>query len=143
MEIQYQHLFDLKAEELKLRILNCSKEKIENNPNVNNVEPSELIQIGFPDQSFDLALCANVLFTESDKLSEAFHLVILLELVRVATEVRIYPLIDKNGRPSVHLGPILQSLQEKGYGVELRQVTAKAQDGSALLRIWNESCVLN
>ena len=139
----FQH-FDLKKEDLNLRILYCNQELDQVENRVVTVEASKLPKLPFKDQSFDIALCSNYLFTESDKMDETFHVNSLLELARVATEVRVYPLMNQEGHPSIHLGPILQMLQEKGFGVELKQVmSGEAEQGNAVLRLWNESCELN
>lgn len=155
--------FDLKKEDLALHILYCSEDTSSNSitsKSINNiigkedavdkqgaasniviVEASKLPHLPFPDHSFDLALCSHFLFIDSDKLNEKFHIEALMELTRVASEVRVYPLMDKQGRPSVHLGPILKTMQEKGLGVELKHVAIdNTEKGNALLRIWNQSC---
>jgi len=57
----------------------------------------ELPTLMFADSSFDLALCSHLLFLYSDQLGEAFHRASLLELCRVAREVRISPLLALGG----------------------------------------------
>jgi hypothetical protein len=139
----FQH-FDLKKEDLNLRILYCNQKLRPVKDRIVTVEASKLPKLPFEDQSFDIALCSNYLCIESDKMDQAFHVNSLLELARVATEVRVYPLMDQEGHPSIHLGPILQVLQEKGFGVELKQVMSdEAEHGNAVLRLWNESCQLS
>src|ERR1700747_3232434 len=54
---------------------------------------AELPSIAFPDKTFDLAVCSHFLFLYTNHLSEAFHRSAILELCRVACEVRIFPLI--------------------------------------------------
>ncbi len=73
-----------------------------------------------------------------------FDLKALMELARVAGEVRVFPLVDDEGKPASSLGPLIQALQQKGFGVELKQTGgAQAKKGTALLRLWNESCLLS
>jgi hypothetical protein len=55
---------------------------------------SELPTLPFPDDSFDLALCSHLLFLYSQQLDEEFHHSSLLELCRVAKEVRVFPRAD-------------------------------------------------
>jgi hypothetical protein len=71
---------------------------------------AELPDLAFPDRSFDLAVCSHFLFLYSDHLSAAFHRRAILELCRVAAEVRIFPLLALGGRPSPHLPSIIEDL---------------------------------
>lgn len=73
--------------------------------------PGELPIVPFPDQSFDLALSSHFLFLYSDNLSLDFHLAAIREMLRVAREVRIFPLLDANARPSVHLPGVLDAFR--------------------------------
>jgi len=62
-----------------------------------------LPKLEFVDGEFDLALCSHFLFLYSDKLDEGFHIDSIRELLRVAREVRIFPVTEMDGRPSRHL----------------------------------------
>jgi SAM-dependent methyltransferase len=64
----------------------------------------------FPDDAFDLVLCSHLLFLYSDRLDRSFHLAALREMLRVAPEVRLFPLLDLEGIPSAHLAPVLTAL---------------------------------
>ena len=83
---------------------------------------SALPQLAFADNAFDLALCSNFLFLYSEQLGEAYHLAALHELCRVASEVRIFPLLNLEGQVSPHLGPALASLRCKGFHASVRTV---------------------
>ena len=142
----YLQQFGITEAESKVRILNCNPESTGSTPNMEWVDPSQLPKLTFADHSFNLALCSKVLFMDLTR-SEAFQLESLIELTRVAGEVRVFPIVNDNGHPSVYLGPVLQALQEKGFGVELREIkadpnTRKAAEKGALLRVWNPSCAL-
>ena len=50
---------------------------------------AELPTLPFPDLSFDLAVCSHFLFLYTTQLTEAFHQAAVIELCRVAREVRI------------------------------------------------------
>lgn len=143
-ENQYLKNFNVSDEELKLKILNCSKDPSPAK-NLIWVDTNQLPHLDFKNQSFNLALCSDILFTEPTK-NDQYYLDSLLELARVASEVRVYPLTDLQGKPSTHLGPVLQALQEKGFGVELKEIKANSENNidkkAALLRIWNPSCSL-
>ena len=56
--------------------------------------PHELPELPFTDGEFDLALSSHLLFTYSKQLSVDFHCRAVLEMCRVAREVRIFPLLD-------------------------------------------------
>ena len=88
----------------------------------NRYVASALPHLPFADSSFDLALCSNFLFLYSEQLGEAFHLMALRELCRVATEVRVFPLLDLDGQVSPHLGPALAMLRREGFHATVRTV---------------------
>ena len=99
----------------------------------------ELPNLSFNTGQFDLALCGHLLFTYSDQLSEDFHLASILEMCRVANEVRIFPLlVHFSGEISPLLQPIMNRLQELGYKVEIKQVPYEFQKGgNQLLKVWS------
>ncbi len=102
-----------------------------------------LPELGYKNQSFNLALCSQFLFWYSDLLSADFHVNALKSFCRVATEVQIYPLIDRYGKPSLHLGKVLQRLQEGGIGAEIKSIAEPLQGSdNALLRLWTETCTV-
>ncbi|MEC4814585.1 MAG: SAM-dependent methyltransferase [Scytonema sp. PMC 1069.18] len=98
---------------------------------------AELPSLSFKTQQFDLALCSHLLFTYSDQLSLEFHLSAILEMCRVATEGRIFPLLmNITGEPSPFLQPVMKELEERGYSAEVRQVPYEFQKGgNQLLRV--------
>lgn len=88
------------------------------------------------DQSYDLALCSHLLFLYSDQLDQTFHYESVLEMARIAKEVRIFPIIDLNGEVSPHLQPVMTRLNEKGYKTEIIDVNYEFLKGAnAYLRI--------
>jgi hypothetical protein len=98
----------------------------------------ELPVLSFNTSQFDLALCSHLLFTYSDQLGADFHLASILEMCRVAKEVRIFPLlVNFSEETSPLLQPVMNELQQQGYKVEIRQVTYEFQKGgNKMLRIW-------
>ncbi|MBI2784884.1 MAG: hypothetical protein HYX60_00665 [Legionella longbeachae] len=95
----------------------------------------------YPDFSFDFALSSHYLFADLEDQSVVFHLNVIRELARVANEVRIFPLIDKEGKSSEFLGPVLLQLQKDGYGVEVREVDYHLHKSeNAMLRVWAQKC---
>src|SRR5262249_52589707 len=80
----------------------------------------ELPALPFPSGSFDLALCSHLLFTYSEQFSTEFHLVSILEMCRVAQEVRVFPILTAfSGEISPHLSPVMEGLRREGYAVEV------------------------
>ena len=53
----------------------------------------ELPTLSFESYRFDLALCSHFLFLYSDHLSYEFHRASVLEMLRMASEVRLFPLL--------------------------------------------------
>jgi hypothetical protein len=88
-----------------------------------------LPQLPFGDTSFDLALCSHFLFLYSEELSLDYHLRSVLELCRVADEVRVFPLLDMKGTPSRHVGPVLEALRSRGRDARLERVPYEFQKG--------------
>lgn len=145
---EYTALFGLSASNLGSRVLEYgrvgmttqviwdgfSQPVIRCAPETNGVLP-------FADFAFDIALCPDFLFTDAENQSIDFHLQQILELARVAKDVRIFPLTNHIGMPSPLLGPVLLCLQQDNYGVEIRDVTtAKHPKGNAMLRVWAQQC---
>jgi hypothetical protein len=96
----------------------------------------ELPVLPFAENQFDLALCSHLLFTYSDHLSQKFHLASILEMCRVAKEIRIFPLLNISGETLPWLKPVMNELQERGYSVEIKQVTYEFQkNGNQILRV--------
>jgi hypothetical protein len=90
---------------------------------------AELPHLPFQDKSFDLALCSHFLFLYSEQLSEKFHLDSIRELCRVAQRVRIFPLIELNGRQSRHLPGLFTQLAKENMRVTVNRVAYEFQKG--------------
>lgn len=81
------------------------------------------------DGEFDLALCSHLLFLYSEQLSLDFHLQSILEMCRVASEVRLFPLLELGSTTSRHLRPLVENLADRGYRVTLVTVGYEFQRG--------------
>jgi hypothetical protein len=96
---------------------------------------AELPSIAFPDKSFDVALCSHFLFLYTEHLSEAFHRSAILELCRVAHEVRIFPLLALDGRTSRYVASMVNDLSDS-YEVALETVPYEFQrGGNQMMRV--------
>jgi hypothetical protein len=83
---------------------------------------AELPSLPFETQSFDLALCSHFLFLYSDQLTADFHVAAILEMARVAREVRVFPLLAMGGIPSRHLPAVTARLEHSGLIVSIERV---------------------
>lgn len=100
-----------------------------------------LPNLSFANEQFELALVCHYLFTFSEQMTAQDHLEAIEELVRVANEVRIFPLVTYSGKLSPFVGEVVAMLQADGCGVEIRGVDYELQkEGNAMLRVWSEAC---
>jgi hypothetical protein len=76
----------------------------------------------FEDGSFDLVLCSHFLFLYSPTLTLDFHVQSLREMARLGQEVRVFPLLDYDGRPSRYLAPASERLRKEGLDVRTARV---------------------
>jgi hypothetical protein len=95
-----------------------------------------LPQLSFADDKFDLALCSHFLFLYSDEVSGEEHVRAVQELCRVASEVRIFPLLDMTGNRSPHVQRVFEELEKHGLQVRVEQVAYEFQGGgNEMMRI--------
>ena len=95
-----------------------------------------LPSLPFRDRAFDLALSSHFLLLYSRQFDLAFHLEAVRELLRVAKGVRIFPLLDLDGRRSHHLEPLRTALAGDGFDSEIVRVDYEFQKGgNEMLRI--------
>jgi hypothetical protein len=98
----------------------------------------ELPKLPFRNRSFGLAVCSHFLFLYSDHLDAAFHRQAILELSRVAREVRIFPLLTLEARLSPYVSIIEDHFSQMGYRVSLESVPYEFQRGAnQMMRIIN------
>ena len=91
--------------------------------------PQALPELDLPDQSFDLGLSSHFLFLYSRQLDLKFHLQAIMELCRIAIEVRIFPLLQLDATPSPHIAPVSRHLIDAGYDVQEVEVEYEFQQG--------------
>lgn len=95
-----------------------------------------LPDLPFADAGFDLALCSHLLFLYSDHLSLDAHVAAAHELLRVAGEVRVFPLLTLSGEPSAHLAPVCEAVRRAGHTAETVRVGYEFQrGGDTMLRL--------
>jgi hypothetical protein len=89
-----------------------------------------LPDLPLPPGTFDLALCSHFLFTYSEQFTEQFHLAALRNMLDIAGEVRVFPLLTAfSGEPSPYLAPVMEWLNKHGFMVEIRTVEYEFQKG--------------
>jgi len=88
-----------------------------------------LPELPFEDDEFDLSLCSHLLFLYSAQLSFDFHFASMLEMLRVAREVRVFPLLDLDLQHSAHLDPVMAELRSADFHPEIVNVPYEFQKG--------------
>lgn len=97
---------------------------------------ADLPSLPFADKSFDLAICSHFLFLYTEQLTESFHQAAISEMCRVAREVRIFPLVALDGRPSDYIDPVTAQLTNAGCVASIERVPYEFQRGAnQMLRI--------
>ncbi len=89
----------------------------------------ELPSLPFATGQFDLALSSHFLFLYSEHLSAEFHLQALREMLRVAQEVRVFPLLMLGGSPSPHISFVKEQLAPDGFSIKIERVPYEFQKG--------------
>ena len=97
---------------------------------------AELPVLPFDDRAFELALCSHFLFLYTNHFSQEFHVDSIVELCRVANEVRVFPLLELGSAPSRHVTPVVKTLMRIGFRVTTETVEYEFQrGGNQMLRI--------
>ena len=90
---------------------------------------ASLPHLPFKEQQFDLALSSHFLFLYSEHLDELFHKEAITEMLRIAREVRIFPLVTLLGEVSPHLEPIMEYFDTKDYVCKVVKTRYEFQKG--------------
>jgi hypothetical protein len=98
--------------------------------NIRRYRYEELPKLSFQDGEFDLAWSSHFIFLYSEHFDLVFHKKAVLEMLRVAKEVRIFPLLDLSNNKSPHLEPLLSFLRENRYNCEIRESDYEFQKGA-------------
>jgi SAM-dependent methyltransferase len=86
-----------------------------------------LPSLPFPPRSFTLALVSHLLFLYSEEHLLTDHVSAIDELLRVADEIRIFPLLGLDRRWSPHVEPVRRHLEQGGYTVTIAPVDYEFQ----------------
>jgi hypothetical protein len=97
---------------------------------------AELPRLPFLDGAFGLALCSHFLFLYSEQFDEPFHVESVVELCRVADEVRIFPLLGLGNKPTPHVRAVMRAVERLGRAARIERVDYEFQrGGNEMLRI--------
>jgi hypothetical protein len=97
---------------------------------------AELPALPFDDRSFELAVCSHFLFLYTTQLGDTFHRAAIAELCRVATEVRVFPLLALGGRMSPLVEQVSAERRSAGFDVSIERVPYEFQrGGNEMMRI--------
>ncbi len=110
-------------------------ERFEADYNCRRYRYGRLPLLEYPDESFDLLLSSHLLFVYDDRLDLAFHIDAITEMLRVAKEVRIFPLIDFNNsrqHENEHFSPFVRAVQER-FDASIRKVPFEFQPGGGYM----------
>ncbi|MFS0891057.1 SAM-dependent methyltransferase [Peribacillus frigoritolerans] len=99
--------------------------------------PVTLPSLPFKDGEFDILLSAHFLFMYADRLDYQFHIETLNELLRVTKEeIRIFPIVDLEGKRYEHLDKLIIYLADNGCTVEEVKVPYEFQaNANSMLKI--------
>ena len=99
--------------------------------------PVTLPYLPFKSAEFDVLLSAHFLFMYADRLDYQFHIETLDELLRVTKEeVRIFPLVDLEGKKYEHMDKLIGYLATNGCTVEEVKVPYEFQkNANSMLKI--------
>ena len=84
----------------------------------------------FADTRFDLALVSHLLFLYSAQLTPEFHQAAVAELLRVAQEVRIFPLVTLEGERSPEVAAVVAAGDAAGFAATIQVVPYHFQRGA-------------
>jgi hypothetical protein len=99
--------------------------------------PVTLPSLPFKDAEFDILLSAHFLFMYADRLDYQFHIKTLNELLRVSKEeIRIFPLVNLEGKRYEQLDKLINYFAENGCTVEEVRVPYEFQaKANSMLKI--------
>jgi len=88
-----------------------------------------LPSLSFKDKKFDIALSSHFLFLYTKHLDEEFHKDAICEMLRVANEVRIFPLVTLSGERSSYVDSVIKYFKKQGYTCKITKTDYEFQKG--------------
>ena len=90
---------------------------------------ASLPYLPFSDGRYDLALSSHFLFLYSVQFDLTFHCSALQEMLRVASEARVFPLLQVGGAPSPHVQGVIEYFKSNGFQASVETVPYEIQRG--------------
>jgi hypothetical protein len=115
--------------EIRLNAMDTFLEDFESGKADNRYILGALPALPFAEHTFDLIVSSYCLFTYSSHLGLDFHLQSILEMCRVGGEVRIFPLLQIDGKKSPYVDPVLTALTTKNIRYSIERVPYEFQKG--------------
>lgn len=100
----------------------------------------ELPLLPFEQNSFDLALSSHFLFLYGAHLSAEFHILALEEMLRVAREARVFPLLTLEAKLSPHVNEVARHFTNRGDTVEIKRAPYEFQRGGNEMMVIKRAC---
>lgn len=72
-----------------------------------------LPKLPFSDHTFELVLCPHFLFLNADRFTEDFQTRSIVEMLRVAPEIRVFPIIQLDLKRPLFLGELISNQRDK------------------------------
>lgn len=91
---------------------------------------ASLPDLPLSEKQFDLALCSHFLFLYSQQYDLQFHIKACQEMCRIASEVRIYPLVTLDNSPSPFVQPVMEAMRFLGLETSRQHVSYQFQRGA-------------
>jgi len=120
-----EHLLTLRMKTMKEFLLDYERGKTEG-----RYLAEELPKLSFKNNTFDIALCSHLLFLYEENLPLESHIAYVTEMLRIANDVRIFPIVNLNGLESMYIKKIENHFKGKGYKVEEKDVKYRFQKGA-------------
>ncbi len=99
--------------------------------------PQSLPSLELSNNQFELCVCSHLLFLYSEQLSLDFHVASIYELLRISSNVRIFPLLKLDGEPSPYVESVIQELSSSGFDVQIQGVAYEFQKGGNQMMMIN------
>lgn len=122
--------------EIRMKAMSIFLEDFEQGKNEGRYISGELPNLSFANNEFDLVICSHFLFLYTEHFSLKNHLKSIKEMLRVGNEIRIFPLLDLDTKPSVFLKPVIEEMEKMDYLCCIEKVNYEFQvNGNEMLKI--------
>ena len=88
-----------------------------------------LPKLTYTDNSYDLCLCSHFLFLYAEQFDTAFHIDAISQMLRIAPEVRLFPLLTLAQTYSPHVALVTEYFNQIGYQCIIEKVDYELQPG--------------